>query len=83
MDHDADPTVPSTERPSGLPDPYTFCNCGRAGCPSIATDPDGNLVISEDLERMTEPSAGRSGVVFQPEQARELFSWLKQHGFGS
>ena len=83
MDHDAEPTTPSTERPSGLPDPYTFCNCGRAGCPSIATDLEGNLVISEDMHHLIAVSGERSGIVFSPEDARKLFTWLNEHGYGS
>ncbi len=83
MDHDADPTVPATERPAPLSDPYTFCNCGRAGCPAISTDSSGNVVIDEELKDLVDRGETRSGIVFQPAQARELFVWLRDHGHGS
>lgn len=81
MDHDAEPTTPSTERPAGLPDPYTFCSCGRTGCPGISTDSEGNVVVNEDAVAFIDVGEDRRGIVFKPDQARELKIWLEQHGF--
>lgn len=85
MDHEPEPTVPSTERPVASPllaDPYSFCgSCGRKNCPEIRTDAAGSVVISEERESMIDRITERPGIVFTVEQARELKNWLQAHGF--
>lgn len=68
-----DPTNPE------FPEPYTFCKCGKTGCPSLQQTSDGVVIQAPDAELVT--SAGKTGVPFTREQATELRELLQKLGF--
>lgn len=80
---DLEPTMPSSERPMGPQDPYSFCGCGKKNCPSIRSSADGSgsVIIDDDVADIVGFSTGRPGIVFTREQASKLLSWLRDSGY--
>jgi hypothetical protein len=59
-------------------DEHEFC-CGnpRKRCPKARVRAGGGFALTDE-------SAQKQGLIeFNPDQARELFKWLKNKGFGS
>lgn len=61
------------------PETYTFCNCGKRGCPSLRVVDDGVVIQAPFAEIVTTET--NSGICFSPEQARELRERLEKLGF--
>ncbi len=79
---DLEPELPPVERPERLPDPFSFCNCGKKGCPGIRTVNGGaDVAIDEAALDMVGLATERPAIVFTREQATELRRWLEQHGY--
>jgi hypothetical protein len=68
-----DPLNPS------FPEPYTFCKCGKRGCPTLRQTAEG-VVLEAPLAEIV-ATEGSAGVLFDPEQARELREKLQELGY--
>jgi hypothetical protein len=62
-----------------FPKPYTFCNCGKKKCPTLRQTAEG-IVLEAPLAEIVS-TEGSAGVLFSPEQARELRLELEKRGF--
>lgn len=68
---------PAMDQPEDdFPSPYTFCNCGKKGCPTASDTPDGVLLEAPSAELVA--TDGGVGVPFTHEQARDLLKYLKK-----
>lgn len=61
------------------PETYTFCKCGKRGCPALRRAGDSVVIEAPFAEIVTTETS--SGVVFSPEQATELRQLLEKLGF--
>jgi hypothetical protein len=68
-----DPINPS------FPEPYTFCNCGKKGCPSLRHTTEGIVIEAPNAEVVSTDDS--KGVPFTREQAVELRELLQSRGF--